>query len=120
MHQLAEKTKREAVSMRIITLVTLFFLPGTFISVGLCKSQRCGSTDLSRQTLMSSGVVSFQRTDSGVIEKIVSGGAIQVFLFCTLPLMVITFAAWGVIYQWSKRQEKKAREKEVAAARGQP
>ena len=30
---LAEKTQQETVSMRIITLVTLFFLPGTFISV---------------------------------------------------------------------------------------
>jgi Mg2+ and Co2+ transporter CorA len=33
MHELAEKTKQETVSMRIITLVMLFFLPGTFISV---------------------------------------------------------------------------------------
>jgi hypothetical protein len=33
MHQIAQKTKQETVSMRIITLVTLFFLPGTFISV---------------------------------------------------------------------------------------
>jgi hypothetical protein len=33
MHILALKTKSETVSMRIITLVTLFFLPGTFISV---------------------------------------------------------------------------------------
>jgi hypothetical protein len=33
MEDLAVKTKRETVSMRIITLVTLFFLPGTFISV---------------------------------------------------------------------------------------
>lgn len=35
MHILALKTKSETVSMRIITLVTLFFLPGTFISVSL-------------------------------------------------------------------------------------
>jgi Mg2+ and Co2+ transporter CorA len=35
MHILAQKTKQETVSMRIITLVTLFFLPGTFISVSL-------------------------------------------------------------------------------------
>lgn len=35
MEDLAVKTKRETVSMRIITLVTLFFLPGTFISVRL-------------------------------------------------------------------------------------
>jgi hypothetical protein len=33
MHIIAQKTKQESVSMRIITLVTLFFLPGTFISV---------------------------------------------------------------------------------------
>ena len=35
MQLLTRKTKQEAVSMRIITLVTLFFLPGTFISVSL-------------------------------------------------------------------------------------
>lgn len=35
MHIIARKTKQETVSMRIITLVTLFFLPGTFISVSL-------------------------------------------------------------------------------------
>jgi hypothetical protein len=33
MHQIADKTKQETVSMRIITLVTLFFLPGTFVAV---------------------------------------------------------------------------------------
>jgi Mg2+ and Co2+ transporter CorA len=33
MHVIAKKTERETVSMKIITLVTLFFLPGTFISV---------------------------------------------------------------------------------------
>jgi hypothetical protein len=40
MHSLALKTKSETVSMRIITLVTLFFLPGTFISVSLISSVR--------------------------------------------------------------------------------
>jgi hypothetical protein len=38
MHEIAQKTKQETVSMRIITLVTLFFLPGTFISVSICTS----------------------------------------------------------------------------------
>ena len=33
MHWLAQKTLKDTVSMKIITLVTLFFLPGTFISV---------------------------------------------------------------------------------------
>jgi hypothetical protein len=33
MHVIAKKTEVETISMRIITVVTLFFLPGTFISV---------------------------------------------------------------------------------------
>jgi hypothetical protein len=33
MHIIAQKTKEDTVSMKIITWVTLFFLPGTFISV---------------------------------------------------------------------------------------
>lgn len=33
MELIAQETKLETVSMRVITLVTLFFLPGTFISV---------------------------------------------------------------------------------------
>jgi Mg2+ and Co2+ transporter CorA len=33
MHDLAVQTKQETVSMRIITLVTLCFLPGTFVAV---------------------------------------------------------------------------------------
>ena len=33
MSEIARKTKTETVSMKIITLVTLFFLPGTFIAV---------------------------------------------------------------------------------------
>jgi hypothetical protein len=34
MNEIARKTKIETVSMKVITLVTLFFLPGTFTSVG--------------------------------------------------------------------------------------
>ena len=48
MHEIARKTKQETVSMKIITLVTLFFLPGTFISVGYpmtAPSQLTGASD---------------------------------------------------------------------------
>ena len=33
MRTLAQKTEKESVSMRVITTVTLFFLPATFIAV---------------------------------------------------------------------------------------
>lgn len=33
MRQIALKTEKETIFMRIITVVTLFFLPGTFVAV---------------------------------------------------------------------------------------
>ena len=39
MFEIARKTQQETVSMKIITLVTLFFLPGTFISVSFALLQ---------------------------------------------------------------------------------
>jgi hypothetical protein len=35
MKTIAEKTEKETIFMRIITIVTLFFLPGTFVAVSL-------------------------------------------------------------------------------------
>ena len=33
MEKIAEQTQKETVSMRVITVITLIFLPGTFVSV---------------------------------------------------------------------------------------
>lgn len=41
MNDIARKTKIETVSMKVITVVTLFFLPGTFISVGSPSLSPC-------------------------------------------------------------------------------
>jgi hypothetical protein len=38
MHDIAKKTEQETVSMRVITTVTLFFLPATFIAVSGSRS----------------------------------------------------------------------------------
>ncbi len=35
MHDIAVKTKQETLSMHVITIFTLIFLPGTFIAVSL-------------------------------------------------------------------------------------
>ena len=51
MSLIARETKTETVSMKIITLVTLFFLPGTFVAVSILLllflvSFRCVQHDL--------------------------------------------------------------------------
>jgi len=113
MHLLAVKTKQETVSMRIITLVTLFFLPGTFISVSyltllyklVSKVSFPGPIFLHRltvdgQTIMSTDIIKFQ--DS---QKIFSLGALQLYLAITLPMMALTFVAWWIVYWYVNRRQ---------------
>ncbi|KAI9773493.1 MAG: hypothetical protein M1839_002075 [Geoglossum umbratile] len=93
MHNIARKTKQETVSMRIITLVTLFFLPGTFISLG--------------QTLMSTDIIKFQDKSAGKPGRTFQPGALQLYLAISLPLMFITFLSWYGVYWWVNRKDRR-------------
>jgi hypothetical protein len=103
MRELAVKTKQETVSMRIITLVTLFFLPGTFISVsqrlrrGSCFSVL--TADL--QTLMSTDIVQYDHS-----KEIFSMAALKMFLAISLPMMFLTFVAWYAVYWYVNNRER--------------
>lgn len=68
MSRIARKTQTETVSMKIITLVTLFFLPGTFIAVsGLfllclvsplhCTAPTCATLPLLVNTMRTSTAI---------------------------------------------------------------
>ena len=124
MNELTLKTTRETVSMRIITLVTLFFLPGTFISVGsylmLMAKERKSQLFLPYQTLtgcqtiMSTDIVQFQGSEPG--SEVFRSDALKLYIYVSVPLMVLTFAGWGVIYKletWkAEKKRRKAIEKE--------
>ncbi|CZR56656.1 uncharacterized protein PAC_06545 [Phialocephala subalpina] len=89
MNTLAQKTKQETVSMRIITLVTLFFLPGTFIS-----------------TIMSTDILQYSRIDgTNSYEEDYSSEALKRYVSITIPLMAVTFAAWYIMYFWIDRRQ---------------
>ncbi len=74
MQSLTRKTAVETVLMRIITVVTVLFLPGTFVS-----------------TMMSAGIIDFPPKDSSIKAGTTSLGALKFFLCLTLTLMVATF-----------------------------
>ena len=106
MQDIARKTKHETVSMRIITLVTLFFLPGTFISVKTAPlSYTDPSTNKCIQTIMSTDIIQFQSVQQS--GKIFQLGALQLYLAITIPLMLITFGAWFIVYRCIKHRETK-------------
>ena len=107
MHQIAQKTKQETVSMRIITLVTLFYLPGTFISVSSFKQQIWFASSRLFQTIMSTDIVRFQTSTPGNSGKTVQLGALQLYLAITLPMMVVTFLGWYIVYWWVNHKDKR-------------
>ncbi|EME78932.1 uncharacterized protein MYCFIDRAFT_83727 [Pseudocercospora fijiensis CIRAD86] len=80
MHRIARKTLVETVSMRIITVVTLLFLPGTFISFP------DGATRFSQQNI--------------------GTGALKLYLLVSLPLMCLTLVAWAIMYVREKNRTK--------------
>jgi len=111
---MTQQMKQEAVFMRIITLVTLFFLPGTFVSVSFQIRWRIQDTNNCLQTLMSTDIVKWQAPAPGGLAKVVSSGAIEIFLVITVPLMVLTFAAACGFYSWSRRRERKEMDRQAA------
>ncbi|KAF2191006.1 hypothetical protein K469DRAFT_696760 [Zopfia rhizophila CBS 207.26] len=85
MHNIARKTKQETVSMRIITLVTLFFLPGTFIG-----------------TFMSTDIIKFETNNTQHFQP----QGLKVYLGICVPLMVATFLAWYFVYKSTNKGER--------------
>jgi len=86
--------------MKIITLVTLFFLPGTFIS-----------------TLMSTDIIQYKDVPPGKHGEMFSLPALQLFLEISIPMMILTFVAWALIYysvKWREHQRAKVKDEEHA------
>lgn len=86
MQDLTLKTTLETVLMRIITVVTVFFLPATFVS-----------------TLMSTDIVHFESQNSGMTSGKASLGAVKLFLCLSFSLMFATFGAGFGLYWWAVR-----------------
>jgi len=110
MFEIAKKTQQETVSMKIITLVTLFFLLGTFISVCLFSppliSVRARFNEIANlkylliQTIMSTDIIQFQNN-----AKEYQSGALYWYIMITIPFMVVTFATWYGFHWWAARKE---------------
>lgn len=107
--------------MRVITVITLLYLPPTFVSVSDISSRR-GDSDINTvQTLFSTDIVKYQGDDGDFNHDKFSSLALQRFVEVSLPLMLLTFtAAFG--WMWYERVEgrKKAErlEKELPGVFG--
>ena len=120
MHDIAVKTKLQALSMHVITVFTLIFLPGTFLAVRALGSgpdffgveqlhpEESSLTLFQRlQTFFSSGA--FRWDDDGKLGKAWAArdGVIGLFMAICLPMMAIVIVVWAVLVWHQRRQEKR-------------
>ncbi|RYP58857.1 hypothetical protein DL769_008770 [Monosporascus sp. CRB-8-3] len=89
MHGIAVKTEQETISMHVITIFTLIFLPGTFLA-----------------TFFSSGVLNWN--DEGLLDAdwALRSEALKLFLFICVPLMIVIIAGWSLMYVVVRRKRK--------------
>jgi hypothetical protein len=112
MELLTLKTKHETVSIHVITILTLIFLPSTFVAVRYTwpHFSRMVSQFLTAcQTFFGSGIIDFERT-SGSTENlgywITRWGAVKLFVLFCVPLTFVVVSAWAVTYHRSRKRYK--------------
>lgn len=109
MKHIALKTERETIFMRIITVVTLFFLPGTFVAVSLLRYHCLVIKELIPQTLMSTDIVKFNDRDA--LSRF-SWQACLMYFGITIPIMAFTL--WFA-FRYRNREHERLQAKRVNA-----
>lgn len=94
MHDIAVRTEQETLSMHVITIFTLIFLPGTFIA-----------------TLFSSGVFHWDDDGSLGSDWVIRKNALKLFFSVSLPMMVIILSAWSLLFLYMRRKRHQAESK---------
>lgn len=99
MEKLTQLSHKETIVMRIITIVTLIFLPATFVSVSILYQSACLPCADRRQTLFSTDIVKYQNTDANGSFSLL---ALERWLEVTLPLTFLTIAIGLIFYRLAK------------------
>lgn len=121
MEQLTVKTKHETVSIHVITILTLFFLPATFVAVResflAFYDDEIVQVLTACQTFFGSGVIDLEHGEAqgkwGYWE--VRWGALKLFGAVFGPLTGVVLAAWAFTY-FKSAKEREEREVERYSA----
>lgn len=141
---MTQSTELQTVSMHIITGVALFFLPGTFVAVRLCCFPSTSSVSSAsfatsaiaaqpssslasaleerppltgEQSIFDSNMLDFEPAPVRIMGHWkLNMGALSLFFYITLPMMVVTIALWGFLFWHVNRKRQKIQEKSVMVA----
>lgn len=96
MHELTKKATRDAATVKVLTILTLIYLPATVISVGL-PSSRATSAKAPQNFFSTSFVNSTTKPDGSSFLVVASNW--WILLATALPLTVVTIYAWKFYVQ---------------------
>ncbi|KAI1765771.1 hypothetical protein GGR53DRAFT_489010 [Hypoxylon sp. FL1150] len=121
MHDIAVKTNNQTVSMHVITVFTLVFLPGTFLAVSLLRlflsSSRTALIN-TRQTFFSSGILRWYESDDEEAGSRYTWETerdrLVLFVEIAVPMMVLIIVAWLALYFRSKAKRNEEEEQQQA------
>ncbi|KAK3997449.1 hypothetical protein QBC44DRAFT_94719 [Cladorrhinum sp. PSN332] len=87
MQSIAYKTERETVSIHVIAIVTLLFLPATFLS-----------------SFFQSGVLQWQDTQDFMGQWFFRTEVFQLFVVICIPMTITTLLVWLFVSYWGRLQ----------------
>ncbi len=56
---------------------------------------------------MSTDIVKFHDQGNGVVQKFAPKAALELYFVITIPLMALTFLAWGILQIWERKRMAK-------------
>lgn len=111
MQNIGVLAQKEAIAVRIITVLTLIYLPATFVSVSLKTVSSSCKWLTNPKSFFSTDVVKYQDPNQGASqdaqESYSSFSKLAMFrwLQVALPLTAITLALGWLGYKWAERRQ---------------
>lgn len=108
MQHVAVRTLSQTALMTLIALITIIYLPATFISVSLflSTSRSSGPESKRMQTLMSSEVLKLDTTHRPM-KMVSQWPALKMFLYISLPMTVLTLTFCVLGYHFLNKTKRK-------------
>lgn len=99
--------RKDSVTIRVITLITLFYLPSSFIavSVAFCSQSVTNTHQASSKTLLGSNLIDFDTETRNIIVS----HQFWLFFVIALPLTGLTILGWWTWVTWNHRVEQFSR-----------
>ncbi|KAF3108574.1 hypothetical protein TWF102_010699 [Orbilia oligospora] len=88
MSQIAINTQKDGQSMKIIAILTMIFLPGSFVS-----------------SVFGWNIISFDVSEDGSQSLVISKGGLQIFLISFFTFTIVTISGcWIWIWVWNSQK----------------